>query len=423
MQQLLLVLLTLLAIQAFQVKATCRFRGTSYRTNQHWEFEAGSKMFECVCQASGIPQCDWAVTRARPRCIDRTSRISRQLGESWEISRNNRTLDCMCNQNPLSRNYQISCSGKNRCHQNGVSRRKGDSWKYNDITGLIMSCQCFGMEKVTCHATVRKDIPRPTLDAQWVNNYIVYGNVLLRPSLATLQACDNGHKVVSSGHTWNQTRDVTDRQYTIERCVCRDAIIQCDPVTITRRSEPHCLTEDGEVIDVGQSWIKVHQSFANIRWRCVCLSHGERNCRDIGFCPTPTPPTNGAIVCVAAGDAGPGQTIFCKPMCLQNFDFHNRRRYYRVWEVCSHVTSHRWSGGYAEDPLLLAKCTRPRAPLRGGRQSLYLQTDDCSSLTRDQIYNIEQSFIRSLHHRALCGNKCRAISVRCGDRSPIDGPE
>ena len=40
----------------------------------------------------------------------------------------------------------------------------------------------------------------------------------------------------------------------------------------------------------------------------------------------------------------------------QGFDFLNRQRYYRVWEVCSQVTHHRWSGGYAGEALMLAKC-------------------------------------------------------------------
>nr|XP_002126304.1 fibronectin [Ciona intestinalis] len=419
MRRLLLVFLFLVTIFASEVKGRCRFRGTYYRSNQRWDFQVGNKNFECRCTRTGSPHCEWSVVRVVVRrCLDSTRR-SRELGERWEVQRNNRTLDCACQENPTNHHYQITCSGKNRCHQSGISRQRGDEWTYNDATGLVMRCQCLGRERVTCHANVRKDIPSPTPEAQVVNNYIVYGKTVLRPSLATLQACDNGHRVVTSGFTWNQTRDVTDTQYTIEQCVCRNAIIRCIPYIISRRREPHCLTEDGEVIDVGQSWIKVHQSHENIRWRCVCASHGQRDCRDIGYCPTPTPPINGAIVCVSAGKAGPKQTIFCKPMCLQNYDFHNRHRYYRVWEVCSHVTLHRWSGGYFEDALLLGKCTRPRTPLRGGPQSLYLQTDDCLSLTRDQIHDIEQSFVQSLRLNDLCGTKCQVSLFKCGERSPL----
>nr|CAB3246632.1 fibronectin [Phallusia mammillata] len=397
-------------------EVTCLFLGETHLVNERWRYGNGTKYFQCVCTSSGIPRCDWFTTSVvRRRCYDRAFRRYRTTDDRWERLVRGKTLDCVCEQRAGSRRMQISCSGENRCHSGGQSYRTGDDWQTSDITGLVMDCQCLGSERVSCRASVTTDVPRPEVNAQWVEDHIVYGQRVLRPKLATLQACDTGSRVVSSGYTWNRTSEVLTSTFVVERCICQDALISCSPYTVSRRPEPHCVTEDGQVRLVGEVWTKTHHSHENLSWRCSCRAHGDKECRDIGYCEDPHPPPNGGLVCVVAGKSSPKQSTYCKPMCAQGFDFVNTQRIYRIWEVCNHVTTHRWSGGYAEDSLLIGKCQRTSR--ERGRRSLYLPTADCLRLSRYQIQEIKQEFIQLLHANGLCGNKCQAKFFRCGDRT------
>jgi len=46
--------------------------------------------------------------------------------------------------------------------------------------------------------------------------------------------------------------------------------------------DPHCVTNEGIVKFVGETWIKKHHSLSHIRWRCSCIGNGREDCRDIG---------------------------------------------------------------------------------------------------------------------------------------------
>ncbi|XP_076811193.1 uncharacterized protein LOC143455306 [Clavelina lepadiformis] len=419
----LLLALLLLTLQASSTRSQskrqaiqCTFQERRYSPGDKWSFEVGSKTFDCTCSGLGTPNCEWRSTqRVQRRCYDRFLRRYHTESERWESRRGGRTYDCSCERNHSNR-MQIVCSGENRCHHQNHSYRRGDQWKSSDITGLVMDCQCLGAEKVTCRASVTTEVPRPAVDAQWVNDHIVYGKQVLRPRIATLQACDTGTRVVSSGYTWNKTAGITADGHTMERCECRDALIRCEPYLVSRNPEPHCLTVEGQVKYVGERWTRVHHTHSNIRYRCHCRGHGEKDCQDIGYCDEPSPPSNGAIVCVVAGRHGSmTQSHYCMPLCAQGYDFLNRQRYYRIWDVCGRVTNHRWSAGYADDPLLIAKCRRPDWPIRG-RRMLYLPTEDCTSLSDQQIEKIKQDFIQLLYHNNLCRNKCQTKFFRCGAR-------
>ena len=41
---------------------------------------------------------------------------------------------------------------------------------------------------------------------------------------------------------------------------------------------------------------------------------------------------------------------------LQGYDFQSKPRRYRAYETCGRLNSHKWSVGYVDDHLLIAKC-------------------------------------------------------------------
>jgi len=399
---------------------TCEFGGTEYQLNENWHFSAGSKTFYCTCTKSGNPSCDWTSTSEKTQCYDRDTRKYHAQGSLFtKLTEGGLTLDCTCSRNGEA--LVTECSSRDRCHSNGVSHRTGDKWKsMDDVTGVELNCKCLGKERINCTASVTRTLGQASTNTQWVEDHVVRNNVVIRPAIATLQACDTGSRVVSSGYRWNRTIVVAERTFEIDKCVCRDALISCDRQIITRSSEPHCISEQGVVKSVGEQWVKVHETHDNLRWDCTCVGHARANCIDAGTCADPIAPPNGALICATTGLYHDSLKTYCMPMCSYGYEFVRDKRYYLSFEECSKSTYHMWTGGYVENPLWLAKCAVPNrnqnASVSRRRKDKFTLPTLCNDLDTRQINQLKSKFVKKLQRQNLCiKSQCRVKWLRCGE--------
>nr|XP_039272990.1 uncharacterized protein LOC120347174 isoform X1 [Styela clava] len=439
----------------------CRYRGTYYDTGQQLTFNVQTKRFDCTCLDDGRLDCTWIhITPPEDaKCADSVSGELKEVGDKWERIRDGKIFDCVCKRGSLG--MQISCSDENRCHHDGVSYTRGFMFTTSTINGRRMVCTCLAKKTLECqHEEV---LPGPQEDAHWVEDYVIHGGNVQRPHITTLQACRTGAKVVTSGVVWNQTKINAFGVRVLEECTCTDAIVKCKTARIIDKIEPHCVSADGRYREVGQKWLKVrehfpsqqfecfcrghedvycrrvrrprcidnidgtirvagekwirtHETLPNLRFECTCLSSRKMHCEDIGECDEPSAPVNGALLCANIGKHGPKQVTYCKPMCLPGYEFVNPMRYYRIWEVCGAMNLHRWSGGFVDDPSAIARCTRRIGPTRRGHSNLYLTTNRCDQHDETQIEEQKSLFLRQLHFRSLCGDKCEVTLFKCGRR-------
>jgi len=388
---------------------TCRGSdGSSYRPGQSWSLEAGSKTFVCECKVSGRTHCDWAQNKkTEATCYDRRSRKKWKLGQKFTKVNGGRTMDCTCKKrSPSSSLLVIECSTSNRCTHEGRSYVQGYRWKHTDKEGTDFNCLCLAQAVVSCKAEVRTQISEVKVSAP------VYSNQIVRKGVAGFQACDIGNRVVSAGFAWNETVSVNDDVIDIKSCTCNNALIICKVIRKSRSREPHCLTKNGDVHMVGDEWVEHHKYTTNLKWKCRCEGNAQPNCQDEGTCPDLKPPANGAMLCISAADRGQvTRTKYCKPLCERGYDFQSKPRRYRAYETCGRLNSHRWSVGYVDDHLLIAKCLPSNKRVR--YYSHYLQTT-CENLTEAQKDAVKNPFMQILTSRGLCKYGCRFESFTCG---------
>merc|ERR1719427_599631 len=369
----------------------------------------GSKILNCDCKSGGRVDCQWTLNKNKnTRCYEQKTRRFWNLGESFtKVGGRGRTLDCTCKkQSQTSSQLVIECTTNNRCHHEGKSYVQGYRWYHTDEEGIKFRCLCLALAVVSCKATV------PTRTIETISKRPTsYGTERVRDNIAGFQACDIGHRVVSAGFAWNETKHVSEDVVTIKSCVCYNAIITCKDVLKSRSREPHCLTEDGEIHPVGSVWVENHKYTKNLKWRCHCDGNARAQCSDEGTCPDLIPPANGAMLCITAGDRGSDKrTKYCKPLCEQGYDFQSRERRYRAYETCGRLNSHRWASGYVENHLLIAKCIP--SSRRYSYYRHYIQ--GCETMTEYSKNQIKDSFMRLLTRRRLCQYGCKFESFTCG---------
>lgn len=437
---------------------TCPVGDSTYSVGETFTWNSQSKVIRCSCKIGPRIHCDWSPTTSRSnKCRDSATDALKYPGETWERIRNGKILDCLCISGPLG--MQINCSDENRCHHNGVSYKKGAQFETRSPSGRKMDCECQGQKKLSCKYEER--LPAPETNPQRIENYILRGARVHYPHITTLQACRTGSRVVTSGAVWNQTNTNALGVRALEECTCADAIVRCRTLRVLDQIEPHCVSLDGRLRTVGKRWLRtrqhyphqeyicqcyghlnyrcrrttvphcidnvageiraagdrwkrVHETIPNLVFQCTCNRNKRITCKDIGKCSEPPAPANGALLCANVGSAGDNQMVYCKPMCLSDYEFINPQRYFRIWEVCSARSLHRWSGGFVGDPDAIARCRGRDETSRRGHASLHLPTNDCSGLTSSEIEEQKTLFLVQLRRRHLCRNKCEITSFKCG---------
>jgi len=391
-------------VRAKRQGRSCNVRGERYQPGETWSFEVASKMFNCVCKASGIPDCQWTSIDNNRRCYDRKGRKFWQLNESFTKVERGRTMDCVCKADQSDSSVLlIECTTANRCRQDGASYLQGHIWKKTDEVGNVFRCICLASAVTSCKATVEKTVT--TLEVLKP----VYENQVVRGGIAGFQKCDTGHRVVSAGFAWNETETISAELIIIKHCKCRNALITCENIRKSRTAAPHCLNADGVIHEVGEEWIQTHAFNDNLKWKCNCVGNADEQCVDYGTCPDPEVHENGAMLCVLASSGVKGKNFkYCRPLCKEGYDFQQRQN--RAYEVCGRST-HTWSGAYAENPLLLAKCV-PSVKRRG--IYYYYVRPQCSSMSKRQQGRRARPFLRYLQRRGFCTHGCQLDSFRCG---------